>query len=198
MHDRLDVLVNNAGVWDFHRQLSVDGIERIVAVDYLAPFLLTSLLLDVVKQSAPSRIVNVTSGLHSGVIHFDDLELKDGWSGFKAYKQAKLAVILWSRLLAKKLEGSGVTVNCVHPGLTRTNLARDAPWALRVGFKMFGQKVEEGTRTVIYAASSPEVEGLTGEYFAKCAVAQSSEESYKMDVAQRLWDMSLKYVGLEK
>jgi len=197
-HDRLDVLVNNAGVWDFRRRESVEGIERIFAVDYLAPFLLTNLLLDTLKRGAPSRIVNVSSGLHSGVIGFDDLEMKRGWGGMKAYRQAKLAVILWSRLLAKRLEGSGVTVNCVQPGLTRTNLARDAPWLYRVGFKMFGKSAEEGARTVVYVASSPEVEGVTGEYFAKCAVVRSSEESYKMDVAARLWDVSLKYVGLDK
>ena len=191
-HDRLDVLVNNAGVWDFHRHESADGIERIFAVDYLAPFLLTSLLLDVLKHSAPSRFVNVSSGLHSGVIHFDDIEMKHGWSGMKAYRQAKLAVILWTRLLAKKLAGTGVTVNAVHPGLVRTNLARDAPWAYRFGFKMFGKRPVKGALTSLYAASSPEVASVTGEYLADCRVHRSSEESYKMDVAQRLWDLSVK------
>lgn len=195
-YSRLDVLINNAGVWDFHRQESADGIERIFAVNYLAPFLLTNLLLDVVKRSAPSRIVNMASGLHSGVIYFDDLELREGWSGMKAYRQSKLAVILFTRLLGRKLQGTGVAVNCVQPGLTRTNLARDAPWAYRVGFRMFGKSAVAGARTSIYAASSPEVKDISGEYFAACQVKRSSDESYDMAVAQRLWDASAKTVGL--
>lgn len=195
-YPRLDVLINNAGVWDFHRRESADGIERIFAVNYLAPFLLTNLLLDVVKRSAPSRIVNITSGLHSGAIHFDDLELRKGWSGMKAYRHSKLGVILFTRLLAKKLSGSGVTVNCVQPGLARTNLARDAPWVYRVGFWMFGKSPVERARTSVYVASSPEVKDVTGEYFAACQVKRSSDESYDMAVAQRLWDASAKTVGL--
>jgi len=195
-YPRLDVLINNAGVWDFHRRESEDGIERIFAVDYLAPFLLTNLLLETVRRSAPSRIVNVASGLHSGVIHFEDLELKQGWSGMKAYRQAKLAVILLTRLLAKRLAGSGVAVNCVQPGLARTNLARDAPWAYRVGFRMFGKSPVVGAQTSIFVASSPDVQNVSGEYFAKKQVSRSSDESYDMAVAQRLWDVSVTYVGL--
>lgn len=195
---RLDVLLNDAGVWDFRRRESSDGFERIFAVNFLAPFLMTSFLLDELKRSAPSRIVSLSSGLHSGVIHFDDLEMKRGWSGMKAYRQSKLAVILWTRLLAKKLAGSGVTVNCVHPGLVRTNLARDAPWAYRVGFRMFGKSPVEGARTSIYVASSSEVKDVSGEYFTDCKVAQSSPESYDMVVAQRLWDVAEKMVGLSR
>jgi retinol dehydrogenase 14 len=195
---RLDVLINDAGVWDFRRQESGDGVERIFAINFLAPFLLTNLLVDDVKRSAPSRIVNVASGLHSGVIHFDDLEMKKGWSGMRAYRQSKLAVILFTRLLAKRLAGTGVSVNCVHPGLVKTNLARDAPWSYRVGFKMFGKSPEEGARTSIFVASSPDVKDVTGEYFADCKVARSSPESYDLVVAQRLWDVAAKWVGLEK
>jgi retinol dehydrogenase 14 len=195
-YPRLDVLINNAGVWDFRRRESSDRVERIFAINLLAPFLLTNLLLDEVRRSAPSRVVNVASGLHSGVVHFDDLEMKKGWSGMRAYRQSKLGVILFTRLLAKKLAGSGVSVNCVHPGLVRTNLARDAPWAYRVGFQMFGKSPEVGARTSIFVASSPDVQHISGEYFADCKVAQSSPESYDLVVAQRLWDVAAKWVGV--
>ena len=122
----LHVLINNAGVWDFTRRLSRDGIENIFAVNYLAPFLMTNLLLDTLKKSAPSRIVNVGSGLHGGTINFDDIEFSGSFSAVKAYRQSKLAILLFTRLLALKLEGTGVTVNAVHPGFVSTNLGRDA------------------------------------------------------------------------
>ena len=161
----LDVLVNNAGVWDFKRKESKDGIENIFATNYLAPFLMTNLLLDLLKKSAPSRIINVASALHSGTINFDDLENKKHFSGTKAYAQSKLAIILFTRLLAKKLEGTGVTVNCVQPGLTRTNLGRDAGVITNGMFKLFGKSPKKGAETSIYLASSNKVKDISGEYF---------------------------------
>ncbi len=125
-YDSLHVLINNAGVWDFKRRESKDGIENIFATNYLAPFLMTNLLLDVLKISNPSRIINVTSGMHYGTINFDDIEFKQKFSGAKAYRQSKLGLILFTRLLAKKLDGIGVTVNAVHPGMNKTDLGRDA------------------------------------------------------------------------
>jgi len=195
-YDALHVLVNNAGVWDYHRRESKDGIENIFAINYLAPFLMTNLLLSVLKKSVPSRIINVSSGLHSGTIHFDDLESKKSFSGMKVYAHSKLVLILFTRLLAKKLEGTGVTVNCVNPGMTKTELGRDAGFFSRMFFKVFGKNVEKGAETSLYLASSPDVETISGEYFEKKAVKQTNEETYDMDAAEKLWDISKKYVGL--
>ncbi len=196
--NKLDVLINNAATWDHTRRLSKDGIENIFATNYLAPFLMTHLLLDLLKKSSPSRIINLTSGLHSGTINFEDIEAKKKFSGFKAYRQSKLGVILYTRLLAKKLEGTGVTVNCVHPGINKTNLGRDAGRISRAIFKMMGKDPKIGAQTSIYLASAPEVEKVTGEYFAKKESQKSSEESYDMDLAKRLWDVGVKYIGLDK
>jgi NAD(P)-dependent dehydrogenase (short-subunit alcohol dehydrogenase family) len=195
--ERLDILMNNAATWDFTRHLSKDGIENIFATNYLAPFLMTHLLLDLLKKSSPSRIINLTSGLHSGTIKFEDIEFKQKFSGSKAYRQSKLGVILFTRLLAKKLEGTGVTVNCVHPGMNKTQLGRDAGRISQAIFKMMGKDPKIGAQTSIYLASSPDVEKVTGEYFYKKMKKESSKESYDMDLAKRLWDVSVRYVGLD-
>jgi NAD(P)-dependent dehydrogenase (short-subunit alcohol dehydrogenase family) len=195
-HDSLHVLLNNAAVWDYHRRESKDGIENIFATNYLAPFLLTDLLLPTLKNSAPSRIINLTSGLHSGTIHFDDLEFKKNFSGMNAYAHSKLAIILFTRLLAKKLEGTGVTVNCVNPGMTKTNLGRDAGFLSRKIFRLLGKDPMRGAETSVYLASSPEVETITGEYFEKKAIKKINPETYDMDLAEKLWEISKKYVGL--
>jgi NAD(P)-dependent dehydrogenase (short-subunit alcohol dehydrogenase family) len=195
-HDALHVLVNNAGVWDYHRRESKDGIENMFATNYLAPFLLTNLLLPMLKKSAPARIINTTSGFHSGTIHFNDLEFKKNFSGKKAYTHSKLAIILFTRLLAKKLEGTGVTVNCVNPGMSKTNLARDAGFISRKMFELLAKDPVKSVQTAVYLASSPEVENITGEYFENKAIKKTNQETYNMDVAEKLWDISKKYVGL--
>ncbi|UCF12962.1 MAG: SDR family oxidoreductase [Thermoplasmatales archaeon] len=195
-YDSLHVLINNAAIWDFKRRESKDGIENIFATNFLAPFLMTHLLLDVLKKSSPSRIINVTSGMHYGTIHFDDIEYKQNFSGSKAYRQSKLGLILFTRLLAKKLEGTGVTVNTVHPGMNKTNLGRDAGGFSRMIFKLMGKDPKIGAETSIYLASSPDVENITGEYFAKKSIKRSSKESYDMDLAQRLWGVGKKYVKI--
>jgi len=196
-YDRLHVLINNAGVWDFKRRTSKDGIENIFATNYLAPFLMTNLLLDVLKKSNPSHIINLTSGMHYGTINFNDIEFKQNFSGIKAYRQSKLGLILFTRLLAKKLEGGNVTVNCVHPGMNKTDLGRDAGGFSRMIFKLMGKDPKIGAETSIYLASSPDVENITGEYFAKKKIKRSSKESYDMDLAKQLWDVSKKYVKLD-
>ena len=193
-YDKLHVLINNAGVWDFKRRESKDGIENIFATNYLAPFLMTNLLLDILKKSSPSHIINVTSGMHYGTINFDDIEFKQKFSGAKAYRQSKLGLILFTRLLAKRLEGTGVTVNCVHPGMNKTDLGRDAGGFFQMIFKLMGKNPEIGAETSIYLASSPDVENITGEYFAKEKIKRSSKESYDMDLAKKLWDVSEKYL----
>ena len=195
-HDKLHVLINNAGIWDFKKKLSKDGIENIFATNYLAPFLMTNLFQDILKKGSPSRIINVTSGMHYGTINFDDIEFNNNFSGGKAYRQSKLGMILFTRLLAKKLEGANVTVNCAHPGMNKTNLGRDAGVFSRGIFKILGKDPKKGAETTIYLASSPKVKNITGEYFSKKKIHKSSIESYDLDLAEKLWDLSVNYVKL--
>jgi len=194
-YNNLHVLINNAGVWDFKRRTSKDGIENIFATNYLAPFLMTKLLLDILKKSSPSRIINVTSGMHYGTINFDDIEFKRNFSGAKAYRQSKLGLILFTRYLAKKLEGTGVTVNAAHPGMNKTDLGRDAGGFSKMIFKMMGKDPKFGAETTIYLASSSDVKNISGEYFAKKKIKKSSKKSYDMNLAKRLWDISNKYLN---
>jgi NAD(P)-dependent dehydrogenase (short-subunit alcohol dehydrogenase family) len=194
-YNELHVLINNAGISNFKRRVSKDGIEETFAVNYLAPFLMTNLLLDRLKQSEPSRIVNVVSGLHSGTVHFDDLEFTKNYSAFKVYGHSKVALILFTRLLAKNLEGTGVIVNCVNPGMTKTNLGRDAGAVSRVFFRIMGKNPEKGAETAVYVASYPDLT-ISGEYFEKKQVLRINPETYDMDAANKLWDISKKYVGL--
>jgi len=193
-YNNLHVLINNAGVWNFKRRKSKDGIENIFATNYLAPFLMTNLLLDILKKSSPSRIINVTSGMHYGTINFDDIEFKRNFSGAKAYRQSKLGLILFTRLLAKKLEGSGVTVNTAHPGMNKTNLGRDAGGFSKMIFKMMGKDPKFGAQTIIYLASSSDVKNISGEYFAKKKIKKSSKKSYNMNLAKKLWHLSDEYL----
>jgi NAD(P)-dependent dehydrogenase (short-subunit alcohol dehydrogenase family) len=195
-YGQLHVLINNAGVWKSRRDVSKDGIEITFAVNYLAPFLMTNLLLDPLKKGAPSRIINLSSGYHGGSIHFDDMEFKRSFSGRNAYKQSKLVMILFTKILAEKLKATGVTVNCVNPGFIATNLARELNFVLRVCFKFFGKNPKKGAETSIYLASSPEVENISGQYFVNKKIRRSSKESNDMKVAKKLWDPSAEYVHL--
>jgi len=196
-YDRLHVLINNAGVWDFKRRTSKDGIENIFATNYLAPFLMTNLLINILKKSKPSRIINLTSGMHYGTINFNDIEFKQKFSGAKAYRQSKLGLILFTRLLAKKLEGTNVTVNCVQPGMSKTDLGRDAGGFSRMIFKLMGKDPKISAETSIYLASSPDVENISGEYFVRKKIKKSSKESYDLNLAKKLWDVSKNYVKLD-
>ena len=188
----LHVLINNAGVMLKKRVLSVDGIEMNFAVHVLAPFLLTNLLLDFLKKSAPSRIINVASAAHKrATIDFDDLQSENKkYRLFAVYGISKLAEVLITYELSRKLEGTGVTANAVHPGVVNTNLGRDqskfSQWFARKFFK----NPEEGAQTSIYLASSPEVEGITGKYFVNKQPKDSSEESYNKDYARKLWHVA--------
>jgi NAD(P)-dependent dehydrogenase (short-subunit alcohol dehydrogenase family) len=195
-YTRLDVLVNNAGVLDFTRCVSKDGIENIFATNYLAPFLLTSLFLDVIKKSSPSRIINVASAAHHGVVDFDDLESKQRFSGMNAYRQSKLCLILFTRFLADQLYNTGVTVNCVHPGFISTRLMRDAGVFSRMYYKIRGQNPRAGAQPIVYLASSSDVSTITGEYFNRTQIERTTKETYDMDMAKKLWDRSRIYVRL--
>jgi NAD(P)-dependent dehydrogenase (short-subunit alcohol dehydrogenase family) len=200
-YDRLDILVNNAGTTLLTRRMSVDGYEMTFVVNHLSHFLLTNLLIDVLKTSAPSRVINVSSGSHRRAsINFDDLHSQSGYRIMRAYGQSKLANILFTYELARQLEGTGVTANALHPGFVLTNLGRDNGWLIhriiRLAMRMKGISPEEGAQTILYLAASPEVEGVTGKYFYKMKPVKSSPKSYDPEASRRLWEISEKLTGL--
>ena len=199
-HDKLHLLVNNAGLILGKRVVTPEGLEATFVVNYLSHFLLTNLLLDTLKASAPSRIVNVSSSAHySGHMYFDDLQLGHGYSSMKSYSQSKLAQVLFTYELARRLQGTGVAVNAVHPGVVRTNWA-DEGGLVGLGVRLlrpFMLSPEKGAQTPLYAAISPETEGVTGKFFAKKKEKRSSKESYEGEEAKRLWDVSMQLTGLE-
>ncbi|MSQ41149.1 MAG: SDR family oxidoreductase [Dehalococcoidia bacterium] len=199
-HRRLDVLINNAGALHVSRRLSVDGIEMTFAVNHLGYFLLTRLLLDMLIASAPSRIVNVSSAAHEGTqMDFDDPQGEGGYGGIRGYQQSKLANLLFTYALAPRLVGAGVTVNALHPGLIATNLYRSyGPIGalLKLLLRMRGTSPAVGARTIVYLATSPEVEGVTGRYFSQQRAVASSPASYDQVAANRLWEMSEALTGL--
>lgn len=193
-HKRLDVLINNAGTWEKQRKLSKDGIELTFAVNHLAHFLLTNRLLDLLKASAPSRVISVSSGLHGGTIDFDDIGFEKQFRGMWAYRQSKLADMLFIRELSRRLEGTSVTANCLMPGWINTGLSRNSSAVSKAFFKLFASKPEKGARTSIYLASSPDVEKVSGECFSKSRVVETSKESNDPELAKRLWEVSVGYV----
>ena len=199
-YSRLDVLVNNAGAIMLSRRESVDGIEMTLALNHLAYFLLTNLLLDRLKSSAPARIVNVSSGSHQRAkLDFDDLQNRRRYWGYRAYAWSKLENILFSYELARRLEGTGVTVNALHPGLVGTNfLANNGALGrlLKNLVVIKGMSPERGARTSIYLATSPEVETVTGRYFFEEQEVSSSGASYDDHDARRLWQLSAELTGL--
>jgi len=199
-HDKLHVLINNAGVYLTKRIPTVDGLESTFAINHIGPFLLTNLLLDLLKSSAPSRVVNVTSDAHRGAkINFDDLQGEKKFSGWDAYGQSKLAMILFTHELARRLDGTGVTVNSAHPGVVRTNFAKNNGGLIALGFRTLGLffiRPSTAARRVAYVASSPSLEGVTGKYFTKMRESRSSQESYDDASARRLWLASEQLTGM--
>lgn len=200
LYPHLHVLINNAGVFTRRREITVDGLEMQFAVNHLAYFLLTNLLLDQLKAGAPSRIINVSSGAHSGAtLDFEDLQRERAYSGSRAYSQSKLANILFTYELARRLIGTDVVANCLHPGVIATKLLGDymgVPVAGRALARTFGATPEQGAETSIYLATSPEVERVTGKYFEKRRERRSSRESYDEAAARRLWEISERLTGL--
>jgi len=197
---RLDVLVNNAGMMSAQRATSADGYELTFAVNHLAPFLLTCLLLDRLKASAPARIVVVASGAHRRArLDFGDLMNAKVAGLLPAYARSKLANILFTRALARRLAGTAVTVNALHPGLVNSHLFHDQA-VLRVLFALLGRlfmtTAEEGARTSIYLASSPQVEGLSGGYYERCRRVAPSDAAANDADAERLWQESKRLTGL--
>ncbi len=190
-YDRLHVLINNAVIWPKKRMTAEDGLELQFAVNHLSHFLLTNLLLDMIKASAPARVVNVSSGIHKRVkLDFDDLQSEKKYKNMRVYGRTKLMNVYFTHELARRLEGTGVTVNSFTPGMTATNLGRYMSPAAQWFFRVFGRSPEKGARTGVYLASSPEVEEVTGKYFADCRERESSKVSYDDVIARRLWKVS--------
>jgi NAD(P)-dependent dehydrogenase (short-subunit alcohol dehydrogenase family) len=198
---RLDVLVNNVGGFWNTRRVTADGLEHTFALNHLAPFLLTNLLLDRLRQDAPSRVVTVSSGAQAmGRIDFADLQGEHAYSGQRAYNQSKLANVLFTYELARRLDGSGVTANVLHPGVVRTAFGAEDPGRLQRLLlplaRPFLKTPEQGAATSIHLASAPELEHVTGRYFANSRPKRSSARSYDEAVAARLWDVSCELTGV--
>jgi NAD(P)-dependent dehydrogenase (short-subunit alcohol dehydrogenase family) len=194
-HPRLDVLVNNAGVYVPERHVTVDGIEETLAVNHLAPFLLTYELLDLLRASAPSRIVNVSSEAHRPArMQWDDLQFSTrSYRAFRAYAQSKLANVLFTYELARRLEGTGVTANALHPGVIASGFGQTYGGAMSVLVKLarpFMASTEEGAQTSVYLASSPEVANVSGKYFLKRRAVGSNQVSHCDASARKLWAIS--------
>ena len=198
-HTRLDVLLNNAGAMFMSRQVSSDGVEMTIALNHLNYFHLTILLLDVLKASGQARIVNVSSDAHrGGKINFDDIQFKKGFSGFKAYSQSKLANVLFTYEMARKLEGTKVTANALHPGFVDTGFGKNNGGLIKFAMgllKPMQRKAVEGAQTSIYLASSPEVEGVSGKYFSDSKAVASDPASYDQAAAEKLWQLSLEMIA---
>jgi NAD(P)-dependent dehydrogenase (short-subunit alcohol dehydrogenase family) len=198
----LHVLINNAGLVNLSFKRTADGIEEVFAVNHLAPFLLTNLLLDRLKESGPARIVNVASDAHKFVrgMNFDDLGFEKGYGWTKSYGQSKLANILFTRELAGKLSGTRVTANCLHPGAVATSLGKNNGWFVGVLtglLRPFFKTPEQGAQTSVYLATSPELDGVRGKYFSNCREGRLSRAARDDAAARRLWDVSSAMTGLK-
>jgi retinol dehydrogenase 14 len=198
--DRLDVLVNNVGVIVNKRTLTEDGLEMTFAVNHLGYFLLTNLLLELLRSSDKARVVNVAADAHAWVkqFDFDNLQGEKNYSQWQVYALSKLCNILFTYELARRLQNTAVTVNCLHPGLVATNFLENAGWKVRTLSKVvkyFLLGAEKGSSTSVYLATSPKVEGITGQYFENCKPVRTSALSYDESLAKRLWEVSEQFVN---
>jgi NAD(P)-dependent dehydrogenase (short-subunit alcohol dehydrogenase family) len=198
--ERIDVLINNAGLVLGERRVTPDGLEHVFALNHLAPFLLTSLLLPKLTASAPARVVTVTSDAHSTArLDLSDPNLEHGWDSWRSYANSKLANILFTRELARRLDGTGVTATCAHPGVVRTGFGRESRPLLKLGITIarpFMASPERGADTVVYLASSPDVAGQTGGYYVKRQRREPSAAARDDTLARELWELSEKMTGL--
>ena len=197
---QIDILINNAGAIFLSRQLSPDGIELTWALNHLAPFLLTNLLLDRLKANAPSRIITTASGAHHGAkIPFEDLNAEHGYSGYRRYRETKLANILFTRALARRLHDTGITANCFRPGFVATRFNRNNGWLptmVMVLLRPISRTPERGAETLTWLADTPELAQVTGGYFMDKGRQVPSDEAQDDDAAEQLWRISENQVGV--
>jgi NAD(P)-dependent dehydrogenase (short-subunit alcohol dehydrogenase family) len=197
---RIDVLVNNAGLVSKTRELTDDGRERTIAVNHLAPFLLTNLLLPRLRQSAPARVITTSSDAHyRGRIRLDDLDGERGWSSWSAYCDSKLANVLFTRALAAREDPSEVVAHCLHPGVIRTRLFRGTRAPVRAGFaaaSLFFAAPQTGAETIVHLATDEEAGAMTGLYWSRSLAATPSERALDDELAERLWERSAQLTGL--
>jgi retinol dehydrogenase-14 len=200
-HERLDVLANNAGLVQSRRTETADGIETTLAVNHLAPFLLTNLLLDRIKESAPSRVITVSSEAERmGNIDFDDIQSRQKYKGFAAYGKTKLANIMFTYELAERLKGTFVTANCLHPGAVGTNFGKNNAGPMALFFRLakpFMRSPERGADTLIWLASSADVDGVSGKYFSDRKEIEAKEIVNDPAARRRLWELSEELTGLK-
>jgi retinol dehydrogenase-12 len=199
-YPQIHVLVNNAGIVNLKRSTTVDGIETVLAVNHLAYFLLTHLLLERMSASGPARIINVASNAHTwGQLDFNDLQNEHSYRAMQVYGQSKLCNILFTRELARRVAGTGVTSNCLHPGTVATGLGwNNGWWAVLIAkaLGLFFRTPEQGADTVVYLVTSPEVEGINGKYFYNRREIQPSRAAQEDEAARRLWQISVELTGL--
>lgn len=202
--DELDVLVNNAGMIPSKREETIDGIEKTFAVNHLGPFLLTNLLMDALRSASGARIVNVSSEVHrlgASVFNLSDLQLEQGFTPMKAYGISKLCNILFTRELARRLQGTDVTANALHPGVVSTQLADEAGWLMKLFYLIgspFMRSPRKGAGTPIYLATSDDVNGVSGKYFRNKKMVKPADEALDEELSGTLWEMSEKLTGLNK
>jgi NAD(P)-dependent dehydrogenase (short-subunit alcohol dehydrogenase family) len=199
---RIDVLINNAGAMFWRRQVTADGLERTFALNHMAYFVLTALLRDKLASS-PARVVNVASDAHRGArLDFGDLQSAHSYSGMRAYARSKLCNILFTRELARRLSGTGVTANCLHPGFVNSRFGDNNPGLVGIGTRIakqiFAIPPERGAETSVYLASSPDLEGKSGGYYDQCAPKTPSPEAQDDAAARRLWEESARIAGLRQ
>lgn len=191
-YDKLHVLINNAGLNPSKRYETIDGIEKAFAINTLAPFLLTNLLLPTLKNSIPARIINVASAVQSKSINFENLQFKKHFRSWKAYSQSKTALIVITNEFARRLSGTGITCNCLHPGAVKSNITRDYKGIIKFFTKLFfifAKSPKKGAETSIYLASSQDVEKISGKYFIDKKEEKSKDITHNTDIAKRLWDV---------
>ena len=198
--ERIDVLINNAGLMAGQRRITADGYDEVFAVNHLAPFLLTNLLLTKLAAAGAARVITVTSDAHTAArLDLDDLQLEHGWQSWRSYANSKLANILFTRELARRLQGTAVTANCAHPGLVRTRFGRETRLPMRAAVTLarpFMLSPRRGARTIVYLATSPEVAGATGGYYVKSQQREPSPAARDDATARRLWELSEELTGL--
>ncbi len=191
----LDLIIHNAGVMNFELKESADGIEETLQVNLLAPMLITWRLLKLLQNGSEPKLIFTASGLHQGTIRFDDLEFRQAFSGFKAYRQSKLGIILMTRLLAQQEELKGITTISIHPGIVRTELGRNAGWFSRMVFFLMGGALKKGASTHLYAIGQPPEALVDGAYYANSKVTKTTAQGYDMEMAAQLYKVVLEYLA---